>query len=168
MHFIHHQLKCKKVCCPSISPVQNSPTSVGCCSQSLLSTRQCLPFCPSPPSTPDCLPQAKSDQVLCRLSRLSLVGLHRLCVLVFWNRQMKINTKYIYWLSWWQCHLFECENRSASPYNLLVTRAVECRVNNGSADYCNLGGLHLQREGGLRVDAFSPPPPGRTLAPSCF
>ena len=34
-------------CFPSISPVQNWPTSVRCCSQSLLSTRQCLPFCPS-------------------------------------------------------------------------------------------------------------------------
>ena len=90
----------EKICCPSISPVQNSPTSVGCCSQSLLSTRQCLPFCPSSPSTPDCLPQARSDQVLCRLSRLSLVELHRLCVLVFWNEH------HFYWLLYWQCHLF--------------------------------------------------------------
>ena len=123
-------------------------------------------FLPLNPSTPDCLPQGRYDQVLWRLSKLSLIGLCRFCVLVFWTQKLTPTTNIH--ATCLQCKVWKQKCFTQQPAGNMSWGMQAGLAIATMRTIAILGGLHLQREEGERVDAVSPPLPGRTLAPSCF
>ena len=99
--FMYHQLQGKKSAAPASLQCKTPPHPFAAVPNHFCRPDSVCLFAPTPPpSTPDCLPQGRSDQVLWRLSKLSMIGFYLFWVFVFWDKERNMLILVV-----GQCHL---------------------------------------------------------------